>query len=433
MKYGHRFLAIAAVMGIAALSLTAQAQTVDPAEIERLRQLIEQQQVQIEAQAKMLKELQGQVEQLATSTAQASESANQAAKPADAPLVTKSGKEGVKLTVSGQVNRAAMFFSDGDESDVAHVDNDNSSTRIRFVGKGSLTDDVSVGAQIEVQFESNSTGDVTQLDTNGIGDGHFTERKLEFYLDSKTLGRLWVGQGDTASNGTSERDLSGVGVLMYSAIRDFAGGLLFRRDDTGALSATDIGDAFDNFDGRSRDDRIRYDTPKFSGFQLSTSHISNDDGEWDVAGRYSGSISGTKLAAAVAYSQIDGLGRVSGSFSALHSSGINLTFAAGTDEKEDAIEDEEFYYVKLGYLSKFLTDMGNTGVAVDYFHGEDQETPGSESDSIGVGFVQHVDKIATEFYLGFRWHDFEEPFGTDGFTGDYDSIWAVLAGARIKF
>jgi len=42
------------------------------------------------------------------------------------------------------------------------------------------------------------------------GPNNFTERKLEIYFDSKRLGRLWLGQGDTASNGTSEVDLSGM-------------------------------------------------------------------------------------------------------------------------------------------------------------------------------------------------------------------------------
>jgi hypothetical protein len=67
-----------------------------------------------------------------------------------------SGKQGVKLTVSGQVNRGLLYVDNGDQDDFFHVDNDNSSTRVRFVGSGALTDDITVGSQIEVQFESNS-------------------------------------------------------------------------------------------------------------------------------------------------------------------------------------------------------------------------------------------------------------------------------------
>ena len=54
----------------------------------------------------------------------------------------------VSLTLSGQVNRALLWADDGANSRVFHVDNDNSSTRFRLVGNGSLNQNVDVGAQI---------------------------------------------------------------------------------------------------------------------------------------------------------------------------------------------------------------------------------------------------------------------------------------------
>ncbi|MGI9452612.1 MAG: hypothetical protein ACR2QH_18510, partial [Geminicoccaceae bacterium] len=125
------------------------------------------------------------------------------------PREMQSGSDDVSLTVSGQVNRGILVTDDGDETDVFFVDNDNSSTRIRLLGDAKLNDDISVGSVIEVQFESNSTADVSQDNQRDAGDNNFTERKLEVFADSKAYGRLWLGQGDTASNGTSEVDLSG--------------------------------------------------------------------------------------------------------------------------------------------------------------------------------------------------------------------------------
>ena len=61
----------------------------------------------------------------------------------------------VKLTVSGQVNRGILYADDGEQTDVFHVDNDNSSTRVRFVGEAKPHDNLTIGANIEVQFESN--------------------------------------------------------------------------------------------------------------------------------------------------------------------------------------------------------------------------------------------------------------------------------------
>ena len=49
----------------------------------------------------------------------------------------------------------------------------------------------------------------------------------------------------------------------------------------------------------SRDDRLRYDTPSFAGFMLSTSWVDGD--ELDVALRYGREFNGTEVAAAPSY------------------------------------------------------------------------------------------------------------------------------------
>lgn len=67
------------------------------------------------------------------------------------------------------------------------------------------------------------------------------------------FGKISIGQGDGAANGTSEADLSGTSVIMYSGVNDTAGSLTFR-DSSGAKipGDTDIGDTRNNFDGLSR-------------------------------------------------------------------------------------------------------------------------------------------------------------------------------------
>jgi predicted porin len=105
-----------------------------------------------------------------------------------------------------------------------------------------------------------------------------------------------------------------------------AGGILFYDDDTDALStATNIGSVFSNFDGLSRRNRVRYDSPAFWGFQLSGSLLS-DGG--DVALRYAAKWGEDwKFAAAVAYADPQATSdtvanQYNGSASILHSSGI---------------------------------------------------------------------------------------------------------------
>jgi len=98
--------------------------------------------------------------------------------------------------------------------------------------------------------------------------------------------------------------------------------------DDGELSGVTIDETYNNFDGLSRDDRLRYDTPRFGPFGLSASAAS--DSKFDVAGTYLGAFDDPKLAAAAAFASDGGefIG-VDDSASLLLASGFNLSAAAG--------------------------------------------------------------------------------------------------------
>ncbi len=384
----------AAAIGLTAVSSPAAAQTLDELrrQIEMLTQRIEQLEAQQRSQA--------------------------AAAPAETDGIVESGNENVRVTLSGQVNRGVLFADNGTDSEVFHVDNDNSSTRFRFVGEGDLNNDITVGTQIEIQFESNSTADIS-FNQSDAADAEITERLLELYFDSDQYGRVWIGQGNTASDGTSEVDLSGTGVVGYSGIADMAGGLEFE-------NGTEIGDVFSNFDGLGRDDRLRYDTPIFGGFAVSASSVESDD--WDGALRFSGEIGDVRTAAAVAYANSNDFEQVNGSASVLLASGLNFTIAAGTrDLKDRSGDDPLFYYAKLGQLLDVF-DIGQTALAIDFAQTDDLNADGDEATSYGAFVVQNLDPVATELYLGIRNHELDPASGPDP-----DDIIAVLAGARVKF
>ncbi len=216
-------------------------------------------------------------------------------------------------------------------------------------------------------------------------------------------------------------------MINRSRVNDLAGGVIFR-DAPGQPVPTDVtvGGAFSNLDGLSRDDRVRYDTPTWNGFQLSTSHIAG--GAWDVADRFSGKLLDSKLEAAIAYWSRSGSDGINGSVSALHASGVNLTLAAGSRDIDAAGRlNSTFWYIKAGYLAELFEGIGRTGFSVDYFSGEDQAANGDEGMSFGASMVQLIDKIATELYLGARVYEL------DRLGRSFDDIIAVQAGARVKF
>ncbi len=331
-------------------------------------------------------------------------------------------REGFKVTAGGQVNRGILVTDDGVNTDSFFVDNDNTSTRLRAMASYDFGP-VLIGGQIEFEFEISSTASINQLNSDERRSLS-NERKFELFAESK-LGKIWVGQGDSASNGVSEIDLSGTTVIGYSSVSDLAGGILFR-NGLGALTATTIGSVFSNLDGNSRIERVRYDTPSFKGLVLSGSAGQNN--EEDLALRHKLAYGDFKIESGIAYSGSNTRDRIHGSVSALHEpTGISATFAAGRDDLDAGGPDPDFFYFKLGYQTKDLLPYGLSAISIDYYDGSDIGIAGSSAESVGIYAVQNIDRFNAELYAGYRHYELTAP------GNSFQDIDAVLFGARIKF
>jgi hypothetical protein len=216
-------------------------------------------------------------------------------------------------------------------------------------------------------------------------------------------------------------------VVAYSGIADMAGGIQF--SDNNVLGPR-INQVFSNFDGLSRDDRIRYDTPSFSGFTGSVSAL--EGGAVDVGLRFSGEIAATKVVAAGAWadaSSLDGnnFKQYNGSVSVLTPIGISVTGALGTRDLDSGTGDDPLsYYAKLGYTFDAVS-FGSTSIGVDYEAVDDLNQNGDEAQTYGVFAVQRYDKIGAELYLGARNHELDRP------GSSFDDVQAVLVGGKVRF
>ncbi|MBU1344639.1 MAG: porin [Proteobacteria bacterium] len=388
--------------------------------LERLEKIILEQQAQIESLQKQVNEIQAKSAETQKATQSAESSKG----------FIKSGNKNTSVTLYGQVNRGILISDDGDNTNIYQVDNDNSSTRIGINGSAKASEALEIGTKVEVQFESNSTADVNQNNQRGASSNNFTKRHLDLYLSSTPYGKLSIGFGSTASDGTSETDFSGTSVVGYSGVADMAYGQLFYDNNTKALSTAKIGNAFSNMDGLSRDERIRYDTPAFNGFSAAASYIA--DGGGDVALRYDTKLDQFKVGAAVAYANPASTSaktdyQISSSFSALHDSGISLTLSGGQREyKTDTDGDGLFFYSKLGYQTDFFS-IGKTAFSVDYGIFDDIAMNNDEASTFGAHFVQNITDWGTEYYLGYRLHKLDRD------NTDFEDISAILSGFRVKF
>ena len=146
----------------------------------------------------------------------------------------------MRVALSGQVDRLLNLADDGKNTKAYFVDNNVSVSRLRFVATGQVTDDFSIGTNLELAISPNNSGDVSQVNEDGSQKDEF--RKVEAVFKSKSFGEIDFGKGDPATKDIAKLDLSGTDVLAYASTGDPAGGLLFRTKDSEELTTTDIGD-----------------------------------------------------------------------------------------------------------------------------------------------------------------------------------------------
>jgi hypothetical protein len=377
----------------------------------------------------------------------------------------RKGNRKVSLTVSGHVNEAVMFWNDGVERNAYVVSNNVSRTRFRFLGSAKVTSDISAGYLLEigVRYASSLSRNQTAAGAGG-NENNLDIRHSVWYLDSKSLGRVWVGNTSTATDGILGINLAN----MPSATNDvllWQGGMKVRTQSTAgnanANSATGI--TWANIGAQSQripgdGDRyniVRYDTPTLAGFQASTSW--GEDDRVDMSLRYAGEFSGVRLAAGVGYSNFTDVGgspsgcantggvntgpvsgnscnALGGSASVMHvPTGIFLSGSAGqlTDKNRQAvytaaapgvggINDKDKHWGLKGGIEQKYTALGKTTVYGEYY----KQTVGAGLNSgqprdvsalggrkfltestmtvWGFGLNQNIEAAAMDLYLGYR-------------------------------
>ena len=381
------------------------------------------------------------------------------------PLQTEFAN-GATLRFYGQINKGILNYDDGQETKSYFlIDNDNSNTRfgLRYTQKFDAWTFENVN---EFQYAPYSTANINIINDTPSSEAYDWSndniRKIDFTFASDRYGKFWIGQGSMATDGVAEYDLSGTDVIGYSGVGDSAGAQIIRFSDPNLFFADNpqIGDAFQNYDG-GRLVRVRYDTPSFSGFSFALAYgqdwLSGEEDERDIAQydaslNYEGEFDTFAVAGGIGYYKNDDDTSIwAGSVSALHTpTGINGTFAAGTQDFED--DAGTYWYGKLGLLRDFIA-AGDSAMAIDYYSGDDIFLTGgvqvfdgngdpvldeegnpiigditnSESTSWGLSFVQNVDAWNTQLWLTYRSYDYADDFAS------YEDGKAIYGGARFQF
>lgn len=336
----------------------------------------------------------------------------------------------------GQISPAYVLFDDGEESYGNLVDNAHSNTRVGLFLDQEFGDGGLLRFNFETALGAPASNDFSQdFEPVWIWDkGRL--RKIEISFE-ESWGRLWIGQGNMASEGASSANLSRVTIVSSRAVGDNAGGYVFRHSD-GTLSDLKIKDTHRKWDG-SRRLRLRYDTPEFwgqsdgKGVYFSVAYgkevldDDNDNTYYDIAARLEDRYADFTVKASIGYGWIDGDESTdeywSGAFSTLHEpTGLNATIAGGADP-----DGGSFAYGMAGWIADFV-DLGGTAFGVDYYSGTDTVYDGADASKWGIHVVQHFDDTRLQVYLGYDSYSFEDDTGAS-----YQDASATTAGFHWKF
>lgn len=318
------------------------------------------------------------------------------------------GVKGVNLKISGQVNRAVFYGSDANgNSFFNYVDNDASSTRVRWDADAPMGDSLKVGARLEMEMESNTslrTGAV-----GGAGGDVFAARQAYVYV-SGGFGTLSTGHQSEASDGVLHNSFN------YASLAD-----INPEFTAGTLGLA--GARLPSFGDGGRVDSIGYSTPTIAGFKAAVTI--EDQGQLTAQGSYSGEIGGVGLLAGLGYEAEQGAtdAQMAGSMGLNFGPvALNGAFAVNLDDSANG-SDKFFYWLSLAHKGSYI-DLGPTSLAIDFGNANGVIDGIGSFVSVGFGVVQRVAPGA-DMYFSIR-HFAEGDRGVD-------SAQAALAGMRIVF
>jgi predicted porin len=395
----------------------------------------------------------------------------------EATTVRKGNKK-VSLKISGWVNEAVFAWDDGLEQNVYVGTNSLEQSRFKFAGEAKIDKEWSAGYVLEVGLNGGVSNQFDQFDAQGTTATMLTVRKSYWFLKSKRLGQLSVGQNGTATyhllddaDATNTRNYSDAEAAAV-AINNFiivSNGVL----NAGNLRWSNVLKGFNNrTPGQSgRREVVRYDSPVWEGFSVSWAWGADD--LWDAALIFEKEIHDFKIAARAGYGNSTdptaggtGSGCVSGNQAVVQLIGFECEWAGGA---ATVMHKPTGLYLYGGYgwqsLDYGLTPVpgvdrgsttwflqpgierkwhpiGKTTIFGEYRHDE----PGSNVNAAGAiatvqkadidfwagGVVQNIEAAAMDLYVIYRHSegDFTTPAGVVVPIDDFDM---VISGARIQF
>jgi len=386
---------------------------------------------------------------------------------------TFSSGQKTKLVMSGYVGRAIWHADDGTSDKTFQSGMPASPSRIRWVASGTLNDNITAGATMELSMpESQTEGsatlngavDPTVGGVDGADNAAWGIRHEYVWVNHKKFGKLSLGQTAVAS--ASRGEISANGTDYSRSGRNYGRGITFVNTTAAAnaVSTNTVGAVFGDLDV-SRTDVLRYDTPTFLGARASIAR--HHDSDVSVGLNYGGKFGGFAVAAGAGYINQNGSSTSSnfiamGSISVLHDSGLNVSYQTGkqnfsgpqsksnqasslsatvVDVAEDANnlggrDDPYFHGVQLGYRAAKLVGVGGTNFALTWQSTQNLKENDGDATSWSIRVQQAFTSLGATMALSYQRYSYdsegEVTVGTK-INEDYDDIDVIALATTFNF
>lgn len=339
-----------------------------------------------------------------------------------------SGNTRVKVSISGQVNRAIRFASSGDKSDFHSVDNGESNSRVRIVASAKLNAGTTAVAFSEWAMAADGgRGTGFSDDGSQSNAGNVSIRHSKVDLVNKDLGTLSLGHSVRADAGAIFTGFNGTSIVFHGGGPGNIDGLTPEGD---GVTGGRLGVPTNVYPGR--ENRIQYTTPNIMGTSVSVSYQQSES--WSLGMGFASPASMSKdisIKVGIGYrDQPAGAGTTTFGISGgvqHNPSGLSLN-GVYAQETPSGGAKHKGWALDVSWTGK-LMEAGTTSLTLGY---GDYEDGVQTTQAYWAAINQRVDSAAADLYMGVS-HDTGEGMATDGSAAERENVIVVLAGTRIKF
>jgi len=329
------------------------------------------------------------------------------------------------VSIGGRIHRALASIDDGVHDEFFNTDGTTGDSEMWLSGSGALTESITVKASLRWDIAKNEAtcnfGSTTGEGT--CADAGNADKYENIAFVHKSMGTLTIGDVEPGADGTMD--------ARYVSAMFNDGAAAARTTNitsgTGTFQGA-ISDHHAKIDPGSGANKIRWDSPSFSGLTIGADY--RQDGGGSIGLKYAGKMGGMDFKAGAGYDNEDNTSMIGGHIAVKHASGFNIAYNYGKKRTMDASStgvsgvsaaaDDPSWWRLIGGYQATMNSFGQTDIHLEYAESDTNAADGNEAEVIRIGITQALDSIGAKMGLDYARIEFSDAAATD--FNDIDAV-----------